>query len=65
MENKTNREYLAAALSFSDYSDRDAARVIADFLVEITDEDDCSLAVIYGKDLDRLADALGEECADD
>ena len=58
----TNREYLAHALQFSDYSNKDAARVIADFLTEVTDEDDCSIAVIYGQDLELLTEALGREC---
>ena len=44
----TNREQLAWALGFCDYSD----------------EDDCSLAIIYGKDLKLLTDRLGRERED-
>lgn len=46
----TNREHLAAALGFSEYEDKDVADIISDSLMEITDEDDCSVAVICGRD---------------
>lgn len=57
----TNREQLAWALGFCDYSDETASKCIADALAGILDEDDCSLAIIYGKDLKLLADWLGRE----
>lgn len=60
----TNREQLAWALGFYDYSDEDAAICIANALSGIIDEDDCSLAIIYGKDLKLLADWLGQESED-
>lgn len=57
----TNREYLAWVLDFGEYENDDVAEIIADELESITDEDDCSLAVIYGDDKRRLAEWLGEE----
>ena len=59
-----NREQLAWALGFCDYSDETAAKCIADALAGILDDDDCSLAIIYGKDLKLLADWLGRESED-
>lgn len=41
----TNREHLVAALGFSEYEDKDVADIISDSLMEITDEDDCCVAM--------------------
>ncbi len=60
----TNREQLAWALGFSEYEDKEVADIIADRLMEITDEDDCSVAVICGKDKELLTEWLGKECAE-
>lgn len=60
----TNREQLAWALDFSEYEDKEVADIIADRLMEITDEDDCSVAVICGKDKELLTEWLGKECAE-
>ena len=46
----TNREQLAWALGFSEYEDKEVADIISDSLMEIKDEDDCSVAVICGRD---------------
>lgn len=58
----TNREQLAWALGFSEYEDKEVADIIADRLMEITDEDDCSVAVICGKDKELLTEWLEKEC---
>lgn len=58
----TNREQLAFALGFSEYEDKEVADIIADCLMGITDEDDCSVAVICGKDKELLTEWLGKEC---
>lgn len=60
----TNREWLAWALNNSDYEDKEVADMISDCLMEITDEDDCSLAVIYGSEMELLTEWLGKECDD-
>ena len=57
----TNREQLAWALGYSEYEDKEVADIIADRLMEITDEDDCSVAVICGKDKELLTEWLGKE----
>ena len=57
----TNREQLAWALGFSEYEDKEVADIIADRLMEITDEDDCSVAVICGKDKELLTEWLEKE----
>ena len=38
------------------------ADIISDSLMEITDEDDCSVAVICGRDKELLTEWLGKEC---
>lgn len=58
----TNRERLAFVLGFSEYGDKEVADIIADSLMEITDEDDCSVAVICGRDKELLTEWLGKEC---
>lgn len=58
----TNREQLAWALGFSEYEDKEVADIIADRLMEITDEDDCSVAVICGREKELLTEWLGKEC---
>lgn len=58
----TNREQLAWTLGFSEYEDKEVADIIADRLMEITDEDDCSVAVICGRDKELLTEWLGKEC---
>lgn len=58
----TNREHLAVALGFSEYEDKDVADIISDSLMEITDEDDFSVAVICGRDKELLTEWLGKEC---
>lgn len=58
----TNREQLAFVLGFSEYEDKDIADIISDSLMEITDEDDCSVAVICVKDKKLLTEWLGKEC---
>ncbi len=58
----TNREQLAFALGYSEYEDKEVADIIADILMEITDEDDCSIAVICGSDKKLLTEWLGKEC---
>ena len=60
----TNREWLAWALNFSDYQDKDIADMISDCLMEITDEEDRSLAVICGNEKELLTEWLGKECED-
>lgn len=57
----TNREQLALALVCSEYEDKEVADIIADRLMEITDEDDCSVAVICGRDKELLTEWLGKE----
>lgn len=57
----TNREQLAWCLSFGDYSDSDVADIISDCLMAITDEDDRSIAVIFGDDKRQLEEWLGGE----
>lgn len=57
----TNREQLAASIGFSEYTDKEVAKHIADSLVSITDDEDCSIAVIYGNDLELLTEWLGKE----
>ena len=59
-----NREWLAWALNFSDYHDKDIADMISDCLMEIKDEDDISLAFIYGSKKELLTEWLGKECDD-
>ena len=58
----TNRERLAFVLGFSEYGDKEVADFISDSLMEITDEDDCSVAVICGRDKELLTEWLGKEC---
>lgn len=58
----TNREQLAFAIGFSEYSDKDVADIISDTLMSITDEDDCSVAVICGNEKELLTEWLGKEC---
>lgn len=58
----TNREQLAWALGCSEYEDKEVADIISDSLMEITDEDDCSVAVIFGRDKELLTEWLGKEC---
>ena len=60
----TNREWLAWALNFSDYRDKDIADMISDCLMEIKDENDCPLAVICGSEKELLTEWLGKECDD-
>lgn len=55
----TNREYLAAYISRSEYTDSEIADVISDALMSITDEEDCSIAVICGSDKKLLTEWLG------
>ena len=55
----TNRERLAWALSYEEYSDGEIADIISDYLMEITDEDDCSIAVILGDEKKLLTEWLG------
>lgn len=57
----TNREWLAWLLGNTEYDDEYIATVISDYLMEITDEDDCSIAVICGKDRELLIKWLGEK----
>lgn len=57
----TNREWLAWLLGNTEYDDEYIATVISDYLMEITDEDDCSIAVICGKDRKLLIKWLGEK----
>lgn len=56
----TNRESLILLLE-SDFDDEAIADVISDELMSITDEDDISIAVIYGNDKRLLAEWLGKE----
>lgn len=58
----TNRELLALAIANSEFTDKEVAEIISDRLMEITDEDDCSVAVICGKDRELLTEWLGKEC---
>ena len=60
----TNREWLAWALNYSEYEDKDVADMISDCLMEIKDEDDCSLAIICGNEKELLTEWLGKECDD-
>lgn len=57
----TNREQLAFCLSCGDYGNSDVAEIISDCLMAITDEDDCSIAVIFGDNRRRLEEWLGGE----
>jgi hypothetical protein len=57
----TNREYLAFAIAFTEYADSEVADIISDFLMEITDDEDTSIAVICGKDKELLTEWLGKE----
>lgn len=56
----TNRERLISLLE-SEYCDEDVADIISDELMNITDEDDISIAVICGNDKRLLAEWLGKE----
>lgn len=56
----TNREQLALAIGRSEYTDKEVAEIISDRLMEITDEDDCSVAVICGEDRELLTEWLGK-----
>lgn len=58
----TNREQLAWALSYGEYSDGEIADIISDFLMGITDDDDCSIAVMLKDEKKLLAEWLGKEC---
>lgn len=57
----TNREQIAACMNCGDYSDKDVADAISDALMSITDEDDCSIAVICGNDKRLLTEWLGSD----
>ena len=56
----TNRERLILLLE-SEFCDEDIADIISDELMNITDEDDISIAVIFGNDKRLLAEWLGKE----
>lgn len=57
----TNREWFVWLLGNTEYDDEYIATAISDCLMEITDEDDCSIAVICGEDRELLTKWLGEE----
>ena len=57
----TNREWLAWAINYSEYEDKEVANIISDCLMGITDEDDCSVAVICGNEKKLLTEWLGKE----
>lgn len=57
----TNRDQLAWALSYRGYTDGKIADIISDYLMGITDEDDCSIAVILGDEKKLLTEWLGKE----
>lgn len=57
----TNREWIVWLLGNTEYDDEYITTAISDYLMEITDEDDCSIAVICGKDRELLIKWLGEK----
>ncbi len=57
----TNRERLAFAIAFTEYTDSEVADIISDCFMKITDDEDVSVAVICGKDKELLTEWLGKE----
>ena len=57
----TNRERLALEIAFTEYADSEVADIISDSLMEITDDEDVSIAVICGKYKELLTEWLGGE----
>lgn len=58
----TNREQLARMLDNAEYEDKEIADMISDALMEIRDDDDSPVAIIFGNKKKLLTEWLGKEC---
>lgn len=58
----TNREWLAHMLNNTEYEEREIADMISDALMEIRDDDDSPVAIIFGNKKKLLTEWLGKEC---
>lgn len=60
----TNREWLACMLNNTEYEEREIADMIANALMEIRDDNDSPVAIIFGNKMKLLTEWLGKECDD-
>lgn len=58
----TNREQLARMLDNAEYEDKEITDMISDALMEIRDDDDSPVAIIFGNKKKLLTEWLGKEC---
>ena len=58
----TNREWLARMLNNTEYEEREIADMIANTLMEIRDDNDSPVAIIFGNKMKLLTEWLGKEC---